>query len=451
MAFDYQAYLKSLKRFGEKPGLARIRRVLTHLADPHLAYPVVHVGGTNGKGSVVAMTASVLAAAGYRTGMFTKPHLVRYNERIRVNGEEIPDDALAALFEETAAAVERAKAELGADDPTEFEVGTAVMFLHFARVKVDVAVVEVGLGGRLDSTNVVEPRVVALGPTALDHTAVLGPDLASIAREKAGIFKRGVPAVLAPQPPEALAEYRKAAESAGCPLALVRRREAWDPGARPRGEVWYREVEWGPGGGRLDVATERREYRDLEISLLGRHQLQNVAVAVGVLDLLGDLVPEEALRRGLKEARWPGRLELVPGKPRLIFDGVHNPGGAEAFAASFGALFPGERPVFVIAALGEKDAEGMLKPLQPFIKEAIFTKPSSSRLPPASPEALAEKACSLGIPSTAVTPASLALEEACRRAGPEGMVCALGSLYLVGELKAALQTGWDPRTFRSLA
>ena len=440
MSFDYKGYLKSLKRFGEKPGLARIRCILKHLGDPQLQFPAVHVGGTNGKGSVVALTASVLSEAGYRTGMFTKPHLVAYNERIRVDGRPIGDDELSSLFEEVAAAVEKAKEELGTDDPTEFEVGTAVMMLHFARVKVDVAVVEVGLGGRLDSTNVVDSRVVALGPTALDHTAVLGPDLASIAREKAGIFRKGVPAVIAPQPPEALEVYRAAAEDAGTPLYVVRRRENWESGERPSGEVWYREVAWGPGGGRLDVLTEQREYRDLEISLLGRHQLQNAAVAVGALDLLRDFpAGERSLRSGLKSARWAGRFELVEGAPRILFDGVHNPGGAEAFAASFDTLFPGERPVFVMAVLGEKDAGGILRPIAPFASEIVFTAPSSSRLPPAAPEALAAQGRALGVPSCAVVPAAAALEEAVRRAGARGMVCVCGSLYLVGELKGILE------------
>lgn len=444
MAFDYKHYLRSLKRFGEKPGLERIRRILAHLGDPHLAYPVVHVGGTNGKGSVVAMTASVLEAAGYRTGMFSKPHLVRYNERIRVAGRMIDDAMLAALFAEVAAAVNKAKAELGTDDPTEFEVGTAVMMLHFAREQVDVAVIEVGLGGRLDSTNVVESSVVALGPTALDHTAVLGPDVESIAREKAGIFRKGVPAVIAPQPPEALSVFQQVAADLPCPLYVVRRRGGWEPGERPRGEVWYREGDWGPHGGRLDVLTENHAYSDLDISLLGRHQLENAAVAVGAVDLLaGFQVDARDLRTGLKAARWPGRLELIDGSPKILLDGVHNPGGAQAFAASFEGLFPGERPIFVIAALGEKDVEGLLRPLAPFAREVIFTAPASSRLPPTAPEELVARGRALGLRAEAVTPASAALEAACRRAGPRGMVCVCGSLYLVGELKGVLETASD--------
>ncbi len=446
MAFDYRAYLKSLKRFGEKPGLERIRRVLAHLGDPQDKYPVVHVGGTNGKGSIVALTASVLTAAGYRTGMFSKPHLVRYHERIRVNGEEIADEDLAQLFEEVAEAVAKAKEELGADDPTEFEVGTAVMLLHFARANVDVAVIEVGLGGRLDSTNVVRSSVVALGQTALDHTAVLGPDVASIAKEKSGIFRPGVPVVAAPQPAAALDVYREAAARLASPFSLVRRIDRWNEDERPQGEVWYREVQWGPEGGRLDIVTGHREYRGLEISLLGRHQLENAAVAVGALDQLdGFAVTDEALRSGLKTARWPGRLELHGGRPRILFDGVHNPGGAEAFAASFDGLFPGERAVFVVAVLGEKDAEGILRPIAPFAEEIIFTEPASSRLPPTSPEALAARASALGTPTSAIVPAPTALKEACRRAGPGGLVCVCGSLYLVGELKGALASGWDPR------
>lgn len=445
MAFDVQGYLRSLTRFGMKPGLQRIKAILGRLGQPEAAFPAVHIGGTNGKGSTAAMTAAILQRAGYRVGLYTSPHLIAYNERIRVDGRPISDEALEAVFEEVAAAADAVREELGSD-PTEFEVGTAAAFLHFRRAAVDVAVVEVGLGGRLDSTNVVHSRAVGIGPISLDHTAILGPDLASIAREKAGIFRPGVPAVLAPQEPGAAAVFREAAHALGTPLIWVREKGKeeggqGEPVGSGCGEALYTVVDWGPHGGRFHLETPGAVYQDLHISLLGLHQIQNAAVAVALTEALagaGFAVSEEAVRQGLSEARWPGRFELFPGEPPILLDGVHNPGGARAFAASFGRLFPGVRPVFVVAVTGQKDLREVLGPLLRYAAAVVATRPVSSRLPAVDPERLAECARELGVESVACPDAGAALDAAVERAGPGGMVCVCGSLYLVGDVRALL-------------
>ena len=450
MSFDVQAYLRSLSRFGIKPGLDRIRAILARLGDPQRRFPAVHIGGTNGKGSTAAITAAVLSRAGYRVGLYTSPHLVRYNERIRVDGAAISDEELSAIFAEVAQAAAAVRERLGSD-PTEFEVGTAAAFLYFARREVDVAVVEVGLGGRLDSTNVVHSAAVAITPVSLDHTAVLGADLPTIAAEKAGIFRPGVPAVIAPQAPEAEAVFAAAAQRVGCPLVWVREvdeaaLENSKPAASSRG-AYFRILSWGMDGGRLDVWTPERSYRDVRVGLLGRHQVQNAAVAVSLLTVLaqrGFPIPEEALRDGVAGARWPGRLELVPGRPNLLLDGMHNPAGAAALATSLERLLAGRRILFVVGLMADRNPRDVLRPLLPHAAHVVATRPSSARTAPIAPEEIAQVANELGVSSESAPTAKEALAAACRAAPPDGLVCVCGSLYLVGEVKGLLEAGWQP-------
>ncbi len=447
--FDVQSYLRSLSRFGVKPGLERIRGLLERLGEPQRAFPCVHVGGTNAKGSISAITASILRASSYRVGLYTSPHLVRYHERIQVDGVEIADAALQAIFQEVAEAAAEVKAELGAD-PTEFEVGTAAAFLHFARLGVEIAVVEVGMGGRLDSTNVVDSRVVALGPISLDHTAVLGPDIPSIAHEKAGIFRRGIPVVSSPQRPEAAAVIRERAAACGGSLIWVQEGPDTPPAPEAPGveeRATFRVRNWGAEGGTVDVRTPWRDYESLHVPLLGRHQLQNAAVAVTVAETLrqqGMAVSPEDVRLGVAATRWPGRLERVLGSPTLLLDGVHNPDGAAALARSLREILRDRRVTFVMAVMGEKDLEAVLAPLIPFAAGLIATRPASSRTAPSDPDALVRIAESHGLPARSIEGVAAAMDEACREAGPDGLVCVCGSLYLVGEVKGLLESGWTP-------
>lgn len=444
MAFDVQTYLGSLTRFGMKPGLERIQKILARLGSPERTFPAVHVGGTNGKGSIASLVAAALRVSGYRVGLYTSPHLIRYNERIQVDGLAIDDRRLAELMEHVAAVAAEVKNETGSD-PTEFEVGTATAFLHFRSSAVDLAVIEVGLGGRLDSTNVVDSRVIALGPIALDHMAVLGPDVASIAKEKAGIFRPGVPVVSAPQPAGAAEVIHQAAQACGADLYTVRERET---DAAPSDMATYRVGAWGLAGGEADVATPWRSYPDLRVGLVGRHQLENAAVAVTVLDALdaqGFPVKSEAVYEGIQKARWPGRLELLPGRPSILLDGVHNEGGARALAGSLERLLEGRKPVFVMAIMGERDPASVLGPILPFAQEVYFTKPRSSRTAPTETSELVRVARQLGCEAEGIDFAYDALAAACAKAGPDGLVCVCGSLYLVGEIHALIEEGKDPR------
>jgi len=422
-------YWRQLRRFGEKPGLARIRFLMERLGHPETAYPAVHVAGTNGKGSTAAMIASVLRAAGYSVGLFTSPHLVRYNERIVVDGAPIADEDLAALFGRLHEHVEAAAREPGVGQPTEFEVGTAVALAYFAQRAVDVAVVEVGLGGRFDSTNVVRPLVSVITPIGLDHTRVLGGTLEHIAREKAGIIKPGAPVVCAHQPEEAQAVIAARAAESRSPLYEAGRDFGWELQSADAGGTCF-TFRWGAD------AVEH-----LHVPLLGPHQAHNGAVAVAALRVAAEAgfpVSEDALRRGLAAVRWPGRMELVPGRPALLFDGAHNAEGARALAEGLRAVFPERKPVFVLGVLAEKPVDAMLETLLPLGRAAVVTAPQHGRGRPVEPEELARRAAGL-VPEIAVEADPLAaMARAKELAGAEGLVVVTGSLYLVGEVQALL-------------
>ncbi|HLT59046.1 MAG TPA: folylpolyglutamate synthase/dihydrofolate synthase family protein [Limnochordales bacterium] len=423
------AYLRQLRRFGEKPGLARIRFLLERLGNPHTAYRCVHVAGTNGKGSTAAMIAAVLQAAGYRVGLFTSPHLVRYNERIVVDGGPIPDADLGALLAELREHGAAAAQDPAVGQPTEFEVATAAALAYFARRAVDVAVVEVGLGGRLDSTNVVHPLVSVLTPIGLDHTGVLGDSLAEVAAEKAGIIRPGVPVVCGPQSQPARRVILLRAEELGAPVFLAGRDFTWHVESMDARGTRF-TVGWGDGW-----------LENLQVPLLGRHQATNGAVAAAVARVLAEEgwpVPDQALRQGLSRVRWPGRMELVPGRPAVLYDGAHNAEGAQVLADGLRTLFPGQRPVFVLGILAEKPIDAMLQVLLPLGRAAVFTAPRDGRSAPADPGELARRAQGL-VETAVVEPDPLAaLARARELAGPDGLVCVAGSLYLVGELQGRL-------------
>ena len=436
MRFDVRGYLDSLQRFGMKPGLDRITAILDRLGHPERSFPAIHIGGTNGKGSMASIAAEVLKEAGYTVGLYTSPHLVRYNERIRIGGEPIDDRSLEEVFAEVAEAAEAVAQALG-EVPTEFEVGTAAAFLHFARRRVDAAVIEVGLGGRYDSTNVLAPLAIALGSISLDHMSVLGGSVREIAQDKVGIFRRATPVVVAPQVAAAEAVIHAEAEALPCPLWWVREGRGEDAA------VSFAPIRWGLDGGRFDLTTPRRSYRELHVALLGRHQLLNAAVSVALIDALAEKgfpVDEGAVRRGLKKARWPGRMQLIWGDPPLLLDGAHNAAGAEAFAGSLVQLF-GERPItFLMAMTGDREPSGVLAPFLPLARSFIFTRPRRVAASRCRAGRVAEHARVNGAVARVVEPVAEALEAALLQAREEGgVVCACGSLYLVGEVLASLE------------
>jgi dihydrofolate synthase/folylpolyglutamate synthase len=401
---DPHPYLAALQPLAMKFGLERVERALDALGHPERAYDVLHVGGTNGKGSTCAMAAAALGAAGHRVGLYSSPHLVRFNERIRVGGVEITDAALAAAVAEVRGACPWHEGGGAADRLTYFEFATLVGLLHLAREGVRVAVVEVGLGGRFDATNAIVPRVAAVARIGLDHTQLLGDTVEQIAFEKAGIFKAGVPAVVhAHQPPGALETLRAEALRRGAPFSVA-------------------DADWeGP------------------VALAGPHQRGNAALAAAALRQLsvgGMPVPEEAIAQGIASARWPGRLEEVDG---LLLDGAHNPDGAAALAAALSALHPGRPVELVFGVLSDKDHAGMLAALAPAIRRLHVVAPATPRARPA--EEVRRHASALGLDAHAHGALSEALACARGAAGDGALVCVAGSLYLVGEAKALLAGG----------
>jgi dihydrofolate synthase/folylpolyglutamate synthase len=394
-------YLASLQPLAMRLGLERMERALSALGHPERSLRILHVAGTNGKGSTCAMAAQALREAGHRTGLYTSPHLVRFNERIAVDGTPVDDATLERLSSELRRACPWHDAAPDGERLTYFEFATLLALLHFAQVGVGAAVLEVGLGGRFDATNVVRPLACAVSRIGLDHTEMLGDTLDAIAREKAGIFKPGVAAAIAhAQDPQAMAALLAEARRRGTPVSVA---AAAYPGT---------------------------------VALAGPHQRGNAALAAAALGLLhsaGVPVPEDAVARGIAHARWPGRLETVAG---VLLDGAHNPDGAAALAAALTALHPGRSVELVFGVLADKDHAGMLRALGPAARALHLVAPRSPRArPTATYRALAEA-------STGRVDEHASVEEAiaCARAaaGADALVCVAGSLYLVGEARALL-------------
>jgi dihydrofolate synthase / folylpolyglutamate synthase len=421
-------FLFSLERLGMKFGLDNMRVLCDALAHPERSFRPILIAGTNGKGSVTAMVAAALRAAGHRTARYTSPHLVRLEERFVVDGREIEPAALRASAARVQAVV-AALLSAGTLDapPTFFECTTAVAFDLFRDARADLAVLEVGLGGRLDATNVVIPIASAITSIAKDHEAQLGSTLASIAREKAGVMRPGVPVISGPLPPEARAVVESESARVGAPLVDA---------------VTAVEMTARGDGDRLavDVRTAHRALRAVRLGLAGRHQLDNAAVAVALLDALdqqGHRVPNEALRRGLEEPGWPGRLERFRFANRdVLLDAAHNPAGTEALAAHLEGLgWAGVTLVF--GAMADKDVTGMLAPLLPLCSRLICVTAPSPRAMPAEQVARVARAAAGRTPRVDITPDPAdALRDAVTTEAP---VVVAGSIFLVGPVRDILR------------
>lgn len=436
------SFLENLTKFGFNLGLGRIAELLRRLGNPHRELKVVHVGGTNGKGSTTAMLASVLAAAGYRAGTFTSPHLHSYTERYQINGRQISEGELGALIGELRPYLEAMVAQ-GYEHPTEFEVCTAAAFLYFARQKVDLLILEVGLGGIIDSTNVVErPLVTVITNVGMDHMDYLGRTIREIAAAKAGIIKTGVPLVTACRG-EALEVVARTCREKGAPLVLVR--EAGEPPGGlpglPAAPVTWEGEGAAPDltGQYLSVRGRCGAYRRLFIPLLGRHQLENAAGAVAVLEILseqGYAVTEEALRRGLAATRWPARLEVIRGDPLVILDGAHNHDGARSLARALADHFPGRKVVLVIGMLGDKERGKVMAELAPLARAVVVTRPDSPRA--ANWRELAGEARKYLREVYEEEKVAAAVQKALSLARPGEAVVVTGSLYMVAEAREML-------------
>jgi dihydrofolate synthase / folylpolyglutamate synthase len=398
--------------------LDRMFALLEVLGNPQEKYPIIHVAGTKGKGSVAALCASGLKAAGYKVGLYTSPHLLDYVERIRVDGEPISHEQLIEMVEEVKPAVARIP------KLTTFEITTALGFLAFAKNDVNAAVIEVGLGGRLDATNVVMPRVSVITSLSYDHTAVLGDTLAKIAGEKAGIIKEGIPVVSAPQVDEALKVLQPVAKERNCRFTLVGR------------DVKFEGLTSSLDGQELALSDQQSALR-LRIPLLGKHQIENAAIAFAALKASKIPIPEVAIQKGFAGAEWPARFEVLRRQPPVVIDSAHNRDSARRLRETLDDYFPEIPVILIFCALEDKDIIGMLAELQPRLEYVVATQANHPRAP--SVEWLMEQVVRTGIPGEGVIPVAAALERALELAGSQKLVLSAGSVAFAGEVGAAWQ------------
>ncbi|HHZ20238.1 MAG TPA: bifunctional folylpolyglutamate synthase/dihydrofolate synthase [Firmicutes bacterium] len=403
-----------------------MERVLALLGHPEEKLPAVHIGGTNGKGSTAAYLEAAAIAAGLSVGKYTSPHLSSYKERITINRQPISLENLDALVEVAKPAIEQVAADPEYGQLTEFEVSTILAFLYFAQSDVDLAIIEVGLGGRLDATNVLHPLAIGLTHIALDHQEILGPDLPSIAREKAGIIKPGVPVVTARQCPEVLQVFRNTAEQRGAPIVTV--------GADIRVTV----TRCTEAGTWVQLGYKDEAPREFRLNLLGSHQADNAAVAYGLLQLLKEKgfggITEEAIAHGFASAIWPGRLEIIPGRPKILLDGGHNPDGFCTLSNGLAMLFPNVLKLAVVGILDNRPVEEMAKILAGHFTHVIATRVDSANA--AEPERVAKAFAAAGVTTEIVTDPLQAIQRGKELAVRENQLLVVtGSLYLVGQLR----------------
>jgi dihydrofolate synthase/folylpolyglutamate synthase len=423
------AFLRELGKFGIHVGLERSVALSRETGNPEQSFSIVHVAGTNGKGSVSAMIDSVLRAGGFCVGLYTSPHLSSYNERIRVGGRSIPKARLAELMTELRPVFQKIAGDPELGPPTEFEMGTALAFLHFACEKVDFAVVEVGLGGRLDSTNIVMPKVSAITTISLEHTGILGNTLKEIAREKAGIIKQGVPVVVGRQDLSALQAIEETAAMKSAPVTLFGK------------DIELHRKSKSVEGQSFSVKVGDRIYDSLEIPLIGAHQVDNAAVAVGVIDALRQLgvdIGEGQLRTGLRLVSWPGRLEILQRRPLVLVDGAHNPDGVRRLREAIPEIV-GKRPVTAVVGISrDKPVQEMVCEISKFADSFIATEALSSRSGMTDPYQLLELAERNGVPAKVVSNPLEAVDKGLGEAGDNGALVVSGSIYLVGNVRRHL-------------
>ena len=412
------AYIHSVFWKGSVPGLGRTQELLAKIGNPEKSLKFVHIAGTNGKGSTAAMTASILQKAGYRVGLYTSPYIFRFNERIQINGEQIPDEDVATITEYV-----KQHAEAMEEKPTEFELVTAIGFEYFARKNCDIVVLEVGMGGALDSTNVIPvPEVAVITNIGLDHTEVLGDTVEKIAETKAGIFKEGGHAVV----------YR------GCPSV-----EAVFERICIERNVALRKADFASLNLK-SLSLEGQVFdcgarKDLALPLLGDHQLHNASVVLSIVDTLKDIgwkITEENIREGLRDVSWPGRFDIVSRDPLFIIDGGHNPQCIEALVKNIQDYLAGRNVIALTGVLADKDYGDMYKPVIPLVNQFVcITPPNPRKLEAAE---LAQHLTRVGATATACESVEAGVRKALELAGKDGVVLCFGSLYTIGDIRNAL-------------
>ncbi len=411
-------YFTHVDMLGSHLGLTRMEELLRRLGSPQKRLKFIHVAGTNGKGSTSALLDACLRRAGLRVGLYTSPHLTRYNERFRIDGEEVSDEALCAATERVKAAADTLE-----EAPTQFELLTCVGFCCFEAAGCDIVVLEVGLGGRLDATNVIPvPEAAVITRIGLEHTELLGDTLEKIAAEKAGIVKAGGTVVLGDHAEPVRRTVEEICRQRGACLIQAEEPEALSRSLEGQRFAWGR-------------------YPEVCLSLLGEHQIQNAATALAVLEVLrerGWPVSDRAVLEGMAHAVWPGRFECAGTHPSIIVDGGHNPQCAQAVAASLAAYFPGKKISFLMGVLADKDFRGIFDPIVPLAERIAAVTPDSPRALPAS-ELCRKLEEDYGFTAAAAYPdAGAALAALGDTAGPEDVICVCGSLYMIGEVRTLL-------------
>ena len=411
-------YIHSVCWKGMMPGLGRITTLLEKMGNPHKALKFVHIAGTNGKGSTAAMTASILRKAGYCTGLYTSPYIYQFGERMQVNGELISDEELVEITEYV-----KPMADSMEESPTEFELTTAIGFEFFKRKGCDIVVLEVGLGGLLDATNVIScPEVAVITNIGLDHTDILGNTLEEIAMNKAGIIKEGGNAVIYRGKPSVEAVFEQV-----CNDKNVKLKKANFDGLKLKSHDLFEQV--------FDCG----EYKDLHLPLLGDHQLHNAAVVLAVAETLiekGWNISRRNIYDGIRDVSWPGRFDIVCRNPLFIIDGGHNPQCLEALVKNIEDYLQGRRVIALTGVLADKDYGDMYKPVMPLIEQFVcVTPPNPRRLP--APE-LAEHLQNAGAKATACEEIADGVRKAIELAGSDGVVLCFGSLYTIGDIRNAL-------------
>ncbi len=407
-------YLYGLERFGIKKGLGRTRRLLSAVGNPQDNLSAIHVAGTNGKGSVCAMLASVLTGAGFKTGLYTSPHLLRFNERIRINGRPITDNELARSVREIRKMPE-------AQGATFFEFTTVIAFKYFLERDVDIAVIETGMGGRWDATNLITPIVSVITNVEIDHVQMLGNTIEQIAFEKAGIIKKGVPIVTAERKNKALSIIRKEASKKGSRLFVLGNDFAAAEAKGRRHAVDYSGI--------------HEDLSAVELSLRGAHQLPNASCVLAAIELLKDngfVVSRTAIRKGMKAVSWPGRLEIIGKRPLLVLDAAHNPAGAQALASALEG-FKFKKLYLVLGIMADKDVAGIVEALAPKATMIIAASPETHRA--ASSAMIEAQAFKFGKPAIAAASVKKACAKALKLASKDDVVCVTGSIFTIAEAK----------------
>lgn len=424
------AWIHSISRFGMNQGLERINKLMNELGDPHKKLKFLHIGGTNGKGSTAAFAASVLEAAGYRVGLYTSPYLEQFTNRMSINGLDIPRERLAELTSRVRPLVEKIASDPAYGQSTEFEVVTAIAFTYFAEESPDIVVLEVGLGGRLDATNVVDPLVTVITTVSLEHTQVLGDTVEVIAREKAGIIKEGSPVVT---------------HVSGSALNVLE-----ETCRSKKTSLFSSNREFHAEKTRGDLSGQTFHYRgisntfmNLHISLLGDYQIGNAALALAALELLKENsfnLPEEAIRKGLADTKWPGRLEIMLRSPIVVIDGAHNLEAFQNLRRTIKNTFSYRRLILVLGILADKAVENILQEILPLADILIITTPNSPRA--ADPGALEKISLQMMSGPVHVREAIPdAVNLALSMARLQDFVLIAGSLYVISDVRLLLKKG----------